>query len=103
MKSRSSGSAVRVRTPAPDELVMAIAAEGGNATAGTDGTLTVQGMAVEKVGDIAFEKGIRLHELATIRASLEEAFMELTADSVEYRAEVCTPVGAGAGASGKDV
>jgi len=100
--ARSSGSAVRVRTPAPDELVMAIAAEGGNATAGTDGTLTVQGMPVEKVGDIAFEKGIRLHELTTIRASLEEAFMELTADSVEYRAEVRTPVGVGSAASGGD-
>jgi ABC-2 type transport system ATP-binding protein len=79
---------VRVKTTAPDELVLAIAAEGGNATAGTDGTLTVQDMAAEKVGDIAFEKGIRLHELTTVRASLEEAFMELTADSVEYRAEV---------------
>ncbi|HEV3382296.1 MAG TPA: ATP-binding cassette domain-containing protein [Trebonia sp.] len=86
--ARSSGSAVRVKTTAPDELVLAIAAEGGNATAGTDGTLTVQDMAAEKVGDIAFEKGIRLHELTTVRASLEEAFMELTADSVEYRAEV---------------
>jgi ABC-2 type transport system ATP-binding protein len=40
------------------------------------------------VGDIAFDKGIRLHELTTMRASLEEAFMELTADSVEYHAEV---------------
>jgi ABC-2 type transport system ATP-binding protein len=89
--ARSSGAAVRVRTPAPDELVLAIAAEGGRAAAGTDGTLTVQGMAADKVGDIAFEKGIRLHELTTLRASLEEAFMELTADSVEYRAEVPGP------------
>jgi ABC-2 type transport system ATP-binding protein len=86
--ARSSGSAVRVQTTAPDELVLAIAAEGGNATAGTDGTLTVQGMSADKVGDIAFDKGIRLHELTTVRASLEEAFMELTADAVEYRAEV---------------
>ncbi|HEX6447913.1 MAG TPA: ATP-binding cassette domain-containing protein [Trebonia sp.] len=86
--ARSSGAAVRVRTPAPDELVLAIAAEGGKAAVGTDGTLTVQNMTADKVGDIAFEKGIRLHELATVRASLEEAFMELTGDSVEYRAEV---------------
>jgi ABC-2 type transport system ATP-binding protein len=89
--ARSSGSAVRVRTTAPDELVLAIAAEGGNATAGTDGTLTVQDMTADKVGDIAFDKGIRLHELTTVRASLEEAFMELTADAVEYRAEVPAP------------
>ena len=86
--ARSSGSAVRVRTPSPDQLVLAIAAEGGRATADTDGTLLVQGMAADKVGDIAFEKGLRLHELTTTRASLEEAYMAVTADSVEYHAGV---------------
>jgi ABC-2 type transport system ATP-binding protein len=86
--ARSSGSSVRVRTPSPDQLVLAIAAEGGRATADTDGTLLVQGMAADKVGDVAFEKGIRLHELTTVRASLEEAYMEVTADSVEYHAGV---------------
>jgi ABC-2 type transport system ATP-binding protein len=86
--ARSSGSAVRVRTPSPDQLVLAIAADGGQATADTDGTLLVQGMAADKVGDIAFEKGIRLHELTTTRASLEEAYMAVTADSVEYHAGV---------------
>jgi ABC-2 type transport system ATP-binding protein len=91
--ARSSGSAVRVKTPSPDSLVLAIAAEEGSATTEKDGTLLVQGMAAEKVGDIAFEKGIRLHELTTVRASLEEAFMELTADSVEYRADVPAIVG----------
>jgi ABC-2 type transport system ATP-binding protein len=86
--ARSSGSSVRVRTPSPDQLVLAIAADGGRATADTDGTLLVQGMAADKVGDIAFEKGIRLHELTTTRASLEEAYMAVTADSVEYHAGV---------------
>src|ERR1700758_1988301 len=85
--ARSSGAAVRVRTPSPDQLVLAIAAEGGSATADSDGTLLVRGMAADKVGDVAFDKGIRLHELTTVRASLEEAFMELTADSVEYHAD----------------
>jgi ABC-2 type transport system ATP-binding protein len=84
----SSGAAVRVRTPSPDQLVLAIAAKGGTATADSDGTLLVRGMAADVVGDIAFEQGIRLHELSMLRASLEEAFMELTADSVEYHAEV---------------
>ena len=86
--ARSSGSAVRVRTPSPDQLVLAIAAEGGSAAADTDGTLLVQGMAADKVGDIAFENSIRLHELTTTRASLEEAYMAVTADSVEYHAGV---------------
>jgi ABC-2 type transport system ATP-binding protein len=86
--ARSSGSAVRVRTPSPDQLVLAIAAEGGSATADADGTLLVRGMAADKVGDVAFDKGIRLHELTTTRASLEEAYMAVTADSVEYHAGV---------------
>jgi ABC-2 type transport system ATP-binding protein len=96
--ARSSGAEVRVKTPSPDELVLAVAAEGGKAEAAKDGTLTVTGMTADKVGDIAFDKGIRLHELATHRASLEAAFMELTADSVEYRAEV--PVAAAATSEG---
>jgi ABC-2 type transport system ATP-binding protein len=86
--ARSSGTSVRVRTPSPDQLVLAIAAKGGTATADSDGTLVVRGMTPETVGDIAFESGIRLHELSMVRASLEEAFMELTADSVEYHAGI---------------
>jgi ABC-2 type transport system ATP-binding protein len=82
--ARSSGASVRVRTPSADELALAIAAEGGKATADGEGVLVVHGLTVDKVGDIAFDKSIRLHELATVNASLEEAFMELTADSVEY-------------------
>jgi ABC-2 type transport system ATP-binding protein len=99
--ARSSGAAVRVRTPSPDQLVLAIAAEGGSAAAGTDGTLLVRGMTADRVGDVAFEKGIRLHELTTVRASLEEAFMELTADSVEYHAGL--PAQAAAASTGSGV
>jgi ABC-2 type transport system ATP-binding protein len=84
--ARSSGSAVRVRTPAADQLALALAAEGGRATADGEGVLMVQGLTAEKIGDIAFDKSIRLHELTTVHASLEEAFMELTADSVEFQA-----------------
>jgi ABC-2 type transport system ATP-binding protein len=86
--ARSSGAAVRVRTPSADQLVLAVAAKGGTATADADGTLLVRGMPADVVGDIAFEQGIRLHELTVVRASLEEAYMEVTADSVEYHAEV---------------
>ena len=52
------------------------------------GSVEVRGMGAEQVGDLAFAEGIRLHELTMVRASLEEAFMELTADSVEYHADV---------------
>jgi ABC-2 type transport system ATP-binding protein len=84
--ARSSGSAVRVRTPSADQLALALAAEGGRATADGEGVLMVQGLTAEKIGDIAYDKSIRLHELTTVHASLEEAFMELTADSVEFHA-----------------
>jgi len=86
--ARSSGAAVRVRTPSPDQLVLALTDKGGDATTDSDGSLLVRGMTTEAVGDIAFEQGIRLHELSLMRASLEEAYMEVTADSVEYHAEV---------------
>jgi ABC-2 type transport system ATP-binding protein len=96
--ARSSGQTVRVRTPQPDLLNKAVseAAPGAGAdgtaagtatvTAAADGSLTVHGLTAAQIGDIAFEHGVRLHELTVVRASLEAAFMELTADSVEYRA-----------------
>jgi len=92
--ARSSGQTVRVRTPQPDLLAKAVsevaARAGTNSPAGAvtnpDGSLTVHGLTAAQVGDLAFEHGVRLHELTVVRASLEAAFMELTADSVEYRA-----------------
>jgi ABC-2 type transport system ATP-binding protein len=96
--AHSSGQTVRVRTPQPDLLAKAVsevtvgagadspAGTAPTATAEADGSLTVHGLTAAQVGDLAFEHGVRLHELTVVRASLEEAFMELTADSVEYRA-----------------
>jgi ABC-2 type transport system ATP-binding protein len=84
----SSGAAVRVRTPSASELEKAVTARGATVGADDDGSLEVRGMSIEEIGDLAFTEGIRLHELAAVRASLEEAFMELTASSVEYRADV---------------
>jgi ABC-2 type transport system ATP-binding protein len=85
--ARSSGQTVRVVTPQPDLLAKAVAEAGGGAVNGSDGALIVSGLVASQVGDIAFEHGVRLHELTVVRASLEAAFMELTADSVEYRAD----------------
>jgi ABC-2 type transport system ATP-binding protein len=96
--ARSSGQTVRVRTPQTDLLAKAVseaipkATTAGAATATptatteSDGSLTVHGLTADQVGDLAFDHGVRLHELTVVRASLEAAFMELTADSVEYRA-----------------
>jgi ABC-2 type transport system ATP-binding protein len=95
--SRSSGASVRVRTPMADELIKAVTAKGAVAATADEDAVEVRGLTAAEVGDIAFEQAIRLHELATVRASLEEAFMELTASSVEYRAEtpVATTIGSG--------
>jgi ABC-2 type transport system ATP-binding protein len=82
---RNSVQAVRVRTPQPDALVAAIRGAGGRVAAAGE-AIVIHGLAADKVGDLAYENGIRLHELALAQASLEEAFMELTAASVEFRA-----------------
>jgi ABC-2 type transport system ATP-binding protein len=50
------------------------------------GQLAVTGLGPERIGDLAFDAGVRLHELAVTQASLEQAFMELTGSSVEFRA-----------------
>jgi ABC-2 type transport system ATP-binding protein len=101
--ARSSVQAIRVRTPQPDALARAVAAAGGTVgpaagaaggdgsaagSAGGDGAseLEVSGLTEERLGDIALADGIRLHHLSLSCASLEQAFMELTADSVEYHA-----------------
>jgi ABC-2 type transport system ATP-binding protein len=84
-----SGTAARatvVRTPDGERLAAAVAAAGGALERGTGGEFTVRGMPPEQVGELALAHGILLHHLAAARVSLEEAFMELTAGSVEYAA-----------------
>ena len=82
---RSSSQAVMVRTPSPDMLARAVTAAGGSVTREPD-LLRVGGLSEEQVGDIALASGVAVHHLAAARVSLEQAFMELTADSVDYRA-----------------
>jgi ABC-2 type transport system ATP-binding protein len=106
--ARSSDKSVLVRTPDPARLTELIASAGGKVEAeknldarpqdmlpGPDGTtpaqdgagrtpgLDVTGLDAPRIGELAAKAGVVLHEL-TPRASLEEAFLEMTADSVEY-------------------
>jgi ABC-2 type transport system ATP-binding protein len=83
--SRSGGDAVRVRSPQADALRDALAATGLHVQ-GDGSALTVRGGTIEQVGEIAAGKSITLHELSPQRASLEEAYMQLTDQAVEYRA-----------------
>jgi ABC-2 type transport system ATP-binding protein len=84
--ARNSVQTVRVRTPQPDPLVAAVRRAGGKVMATAGDAIMVHGLAPDKVGDLAYESGVRLHELALTQASLEEAYMEQTAASVEFRA-----------------
>ena len=82
----NSQQSVRVSTPQRELLAAAAAAAGATVRDDVGGTLVVLGLTPAQVGDLAFENGIRLHELAPAQASLEQAFMELTASSVEFHA-----------------
>jgi ABC-2 type transport system ATP-binding protein len=53
---------------------------------GTPHALSVTGLDAAAIGAIAFAHGMQVDELSTHRASLEDAYMELTRDSVEFRA-----------------
>jgi ABC-2 type transport system ATP-binding protein len=82
----SSRTTVVVRVPHRADLVVLrdrLTAEAERVESADD-RLILTGVAVERVGDLAHELGVRLHELHTEHASLEEAYMELTADSVQY-------------------
>jgi ABC-2 type transport system ATP-binding protein len=82
----NSAQAVRVRTPQRGTLIGLAASVGCAARDLGDGSLIVQGLEAEQLGDLAFEHEIKLHELTPVTASLEQAFMDLTAASVDFRA-----------------
>jgi ABC-2 type transport system ATP-binding protein len=95
--SGASSSAVRVRSPHAARLGEGLAGpEVRVRTLGTD-LIEVQGVEAEEIGAAALAGGIVLHELAPRQASLEDAFMELTGESIEFRAgdaAVASAVGA---------
>jgi ABC-2 type transport system ATP-binding protein len=75
---------VFVRTSDNAKLTAALRAKNGVVHEINDGGLNVEGLTSDDVGHVAFESGIAILELTPQRASLEEVFMDLTADSVEY-------------------
>jgi ABC-2 type transport system ATP-binding protein len=89
---QNSRSFVRIRTPQREQLLDALHTVGVMVVHTGDGALEVDGGKPEQLGELAGRHGIVLHELSTQQASLEEAFMRLTAESVEYHAHDGTPV-----------
>jgi ABC-2 type transport system ATP-binding protein len=85
--ARSAADAVRVVTPMSRTFVSALHRAGAAATVDDDGAIVVTGMTSAQVGELATQRGLTVHELVPLRASLEDAFMELTRDAVEYRTQ----------------
>ena len=82
----ASGNVVRVRSPQADQLVALLTAPGVTVVAVEPGLLEVTGSTAPQIGEAAAGRGIVLHELMPQQVSLEEAFMDLTRDDVEFRA-----------------
>lgn len=87
---RNSRSFVRLRSPQREQVLDVLAAEGLTPVEAQDGVLEIDGASTERIGELAARHGITLHELSAQRASLEEAFMRMTATAVEYHAHDST-------------
>ena len=88
--AQASSSAVVVRSPQAAALAMALVAADIVISRTEHDTLEITGLTAAQVGDRARDLGISLHGLAPKTASLEEAFMEMTRDEVEYHAKTPT-------------
>jgi len=89
---KASGARVRVRSPQATRLRELVLGPHVSVTGEEAGLIEVVGLSAEQVGEIAASNKIVLYELSRVQASLEEAFMELTRDEVEYRAPKNEPV-----------
>ncbi|MFE0375904.1 ABC transporter ATP-binding protein [Streptomyces inhibens] len=96
---QNSRSYVRMRSPEQQRLLDVLHTAGINAVAVGNGSLEIDGVPADRLGELAAEHRLALHELSPQHASLEEAFMQLTAESVEYHAHDGEPVPAQAGLS----
>ena len=85
---------VLVRTPEADRLYHALSTAGAGVRSRDDGGLLVTGLDAARIGDLALESGVALHELSPVQASLEEVFMDLTSDMVDYHGHTPLEVGA---------
>ncbi|WP_125774651.1 ABC transporter ATP-binding protein [Antribacter gilvus] len=90
----SSRRIVRVRSPQASDLAELLTKDGATVDAVEPGLLAVTGPDAASVGELAAAARIVLHELTPVASTLEEAYMALTADSVEYHSEAVGPDGA---------
>jgi ABC-2 type transport system ATP-binding protein len=82
----ASNDAVTIRTPARGQAIALLANEGATVTSIGHDVLEVTGLTADRIADLMADHGLRLRELTPHKASLEDAYMELTRDAVEYAA-----------------
>ncbi len=82
----ASGTAVLVRTPDAERLSALLAAPGVTVTQSEPQLLQVAGLSAPRIGELAASNGVVLHELSPQAGSLEDAYLALTKDDVEYHA-----------------
>jgi ABC-2 type transport system ATP-binding protein len=82
---KASGTRVRVRSPQATRLRELVLGPKVSVTSDEADVIEIEGLPAEQVGEIAAQHKIVLHELTPVQASLEEAFMELTRDEVEFK------------------
>jgi len=87
----ASGGRVLVRTSARPKALTVLEDAGATVTATSHDTLTVAGLSAERIVAVLTENAVPFSEVAAHRASLEQAYMDLTSDVVEYRAELALP------------
>jgi ABC-2 type transport system ATP-binding protein len=87
VRQASEGAPVRVRTPDSQQLCFALARLGAKIESADGGVLIVTGITAEQIGDAARAADVAVHELVAQQVSLEDAFMRITRDAVEYRTE----------------
>jgi len=92
--ARAGGSAVTVRTPQAPRLRELLLGPDITVTSDQPGVLHVRGLTAEQIGAAAWQAHLPVFELSTRHASLEAAFMQLTDDSVDFRAYAAAEAGA---------
>ena len=83
--AHNRAESVRIVTPTPQLMVTALTRAGARPSVADDGAIIVTGLRSAEVGNLASQASLTVHELTPQRVSLEDAFMELTSDAVEYR------------------
>jgi ABC-2 type transport system ATP-binding protein len=91
--SSNTEATVLVRSLGADRLADVLRAGGAGVRMREDGALLVTGIDASRIGDVALGEGLALHELSPVQASLEEVFMDLTSDMVDYHGHTPAEVG----------